>query len=139
MPKTHEKTSRKPVLPLLFAPPSRKEPHRVRNSCRLPNPIRYNRRNLSQPNRENCTGRHLFPQIAANPTVRCNSESHRSPARCAAQKPSSTCPCLIPLSHSLLRGCSLENPDTCTLFVKAFLSMYRLHYTRGSVFCKEVL
>ena len=49
MPKTHEKTSRKPVLPLLFAPPSRKEPHRVRNSCRLPNPIRYNRRNLSQP------------------------------------------------------------------------------------------
>ncbi len=77
MPKTHEKTSRRPVLPLLFTPPSRKRPHRVQNRRRLPNPIRYNRRNLSQPNPENRNRYILFQRIAARtrksaPTPKCN-------------------------------------------------------------------
>lgn len=63
--KTHEKTSRKPVLPLLFTPPSRKGPHRVRNRHRLLNPIRYNRRNLSQPTPEKHNRYILFPRNAA--------------------------------------------------------------------------
>lgn len=43
---SHEKTSCIPVLPLLFVRASRNGPLRVRN------PIRYNRRNLSQPCRK---------------------------------------------------------------------------------------
>lgn len=77
-----------PVLPLLFIHVSRREPHRVLHSGKANvNPIRYNRRNLSQPSRY-VPVQHVSVLPGTNSSVRC-----------AAQKPCSTLFLFIPLSN----------------------------------------
>lgn len=112
----HEKTSRKPVLPLLFAPSSQKEPHRV-----------------WKPVAVKASERQTFSAITGG-TCRSLTCLSRLGALLGSHLPHISRS--IPLSHGSPRGCSLESFDRCTLFVNAFRLLYDMYYTERPGVCK---
>lgn len=112
----HEKTSRKPVLPLLFAPFSQKGPHRVRKSDGAKPPIRQT--------------------LSAITGGTCRSLTHRSRLGALLGSHLPHISRSIPLSLLFPRGCSLESFDKCTLFVNAFRLLFEMYYIGSFGVCK---